>query len=109
MISDKGFFWFGYFPGMEYNDYRESFQDYRHYKNSIERRIIRDHILSLKPALVSIRSKDIFSGEEIPIHAGMYMDGCFLFPTDFLYYFDKYGIGIPPEYEKYLIEEVGLK
>ncbi len=41
--------------------------------------------------------------------AGFYFDDPFRFPIDFLRYYTTYNIGIPPEYEKYLIEVVGLQ
>ena len=67
------------------------------------------HIKGLNPALTSKPARDIFTGKEIRTHAGMYIDRSFLFPTDFLYYYEHYDIGIPPEYERYLMEEIGLR
>ncbi len=45
-------------------------------------------------------SYDIFTGERVT--AGMYIDGAFRFPTDFLHYYEHYDIGIPYGYEEYL-------
>ncbi|MEE1247624.1 MAG: hypothetical protein UHU19_00015 [Lachnospiraceae bacterium] len=49
--------------------------------------------------------KDIFDGEDIE-QAGIYEDGDFTFPTDFLHYYEKYDIGIPIEYEHYIAKEI---
>ena len=109
MTYSDGYKWFGYFNGMEYcPEHNEAFEQYKEYKNILPKAVIARHIESLDAAFAAFISKDIFTGEELE-NAGMYIDGKFLFPTDFLRYFKKYDIGIPPEYEKYLIEEVGLK
>jgi hypothetical protein len=50
-------------------------------------------------------TEDIFDGEEIP-QAGIYEDGDFTFPADFLHYYKKYDIGIPEEYENYISSKV---
>ena len=36
------------------------------------------------------------------IQAGIYKDGKYVFPLDFLHYYKNYDIGIPLEYEEYL-------
>ncbi|MCD7828316.1 MAG: hypothetical protein LUG85_07265 [Clostridiales bacterium] len=48
-----------------------------------------------------VRHYDIFTGEPID-EAGIYTDDVFVFPIDFLRYYERYDIGIPPEYEEYL-------
>ena len=45
--------------------------------------------------------EDIFSGEAIE-QAGIIEDGKFVFPLDFIHYYEKYDIGIPVEYEEYI-------
>ena len=109
MIEADGYKWFGYFVGMDYNEHTESFEQYLKYKNRLAKEKIIEHILHLDPAYTSGETFDVITNEEINIHPGMYIDGVFLFPTDFLYYYQKYDIGIPPEYEQYLIDEIGLK
>ena len=80
----------------------ENFEDYEGLKNTLPKDLIISHIEKLVPALATMQSYDIFTGEDVT--AGQYQDGDFLFPTDFLHYFRKYDIGIPYEYEKYLKE-----
>jgi hypothetical protein len=48
---------------------------------------------------------DIFTGERLEM-AGLIEDGDFCFPIDFIHYYEKYDIGIPIEYEKYIISRV---
>lgn len=92
--------YFGYFRGLPYERSTENFDDYRHLKNSIPKAKVITHIESLEEWLTSLPSKDIFTGEDL--HAGMYIDGEFTFPLEFLHYYKKYDIGIPYEYEEYL-------
>ena len=58
------------------------------------------HIETLEDYCTSLPTYDIFTGEEL--QAGLYEDGDFVFPTDFLHYYKNYDIGIPYDYEKYL-------
>ena len=50
--------------------------------------------------MTTLPSRDIFTGEKL--HAGMFWDGDFVFPYEFLHYYKNYDIGIPYEYEEYL-------
>lgn len=92
--------YFGYFRGLPYERSKENFDDYRMLKNSIPKAKVIAHIESLEEWLTSLPSKDIFTGEDL--HAGMYIDGDFTFPLEFLHYYKKHDIGIPYEYEEYL-------
>ncbi len=103
MIKENGFLGFGYWEGMPYGgEPSDKFEDFKRYKNSISKERVIEHIKSLSPALCPMpQHYDIFTGEVITI-AGQYRDGQFVFPLDFLRYYEKYDIGIPPEYEEYL-------
>lgn len=92
---------FGYFRGMPYEDSNEDFESYRNLKNSIPKDKVIAHIESLDIGLTSLPTKELFTGE--PLQAGIYEDGEFIFPLDFLHYYKRYDIGIPYEYEKYLL------
>jgi hypothetical protein len=85
---------------MPYEDSEEDFDSYRRLKNSIPKQKVIGHIESLDKGLTSLRSKELFTGE--PLQAGIYEDGDFIFPLDFLHYYKNYDIGIPYEYEAYL-------
>lgn len=91
---------FGYFKGMPYEDSDESFDDYRKLNNSIPKNRVISHIESLDRGLTSLPTKDLFTGD--PLQAGIYEDGDFVFPLEFLHYYKNYDIGIPYEYEAYL-------
>ena len=91
---------FGFFKGMPYEDSEENFDDYRELRNSIPREAVISHIESLDKGLTSLPTKDLFTGEVL--QAGIYVDGDFVFPLDFLHYYRNYNIGIPYEYESYL-------
>ena len=91
---------FGYFKGLPYEDANESFEEYKKYKNALPKNKVIAHIESLEDWATSLPSKDIFTGERL--QAGMYVDGEFRFPREFLHYYKNYDIGIPYEYEKYL-------
>jgi hypothetical protein len=111
MTVENGFCYFGYFTGMAYTKYKdkqleEDFDSYKQYKNTLPKEVIIKHIESLSPWLAPMQSLEIFTGEDLT--AGMYKDKNFRFPTDFLHYLKTYDIGIPYEYEKYLVEELHL-
>ncbi len=91
---------FGWFKGMRYSDCTDDFDEYRLLKNTIPKSSVIAHIKSLQPAYAPMLSYDIFTGERVT--AGMYIDGAFRFPTDFLHYYQNYDIGIPYDYEEYL-------
>jgi hypothetical protein len=91
---------FGFFKGLPYENCNEDFETYRSYKNRIPRNEILKHIESLEAWLASPPSYDAFTGEKL--HAGMFWDGDFTFPYEFLHYYKNYDIGIPYEYEEYL-------
>ena len=100
---------FGFFQGMEYDDDCDDvFEDYKHYKNRLPKSMIAAHIRSLPMSVFSFAVTDIFTGE-YDGNGALYNDGPFIFPVQFLRYFETYDIGIPPEYEEYLIRVVGLQ
>lgn len=93
---------FGYFDFMPYEDSNEHFEDYRHLKNKIPKERVIEHIESLEKWHTSLPGRDPFTGEKL--YSGLYNDGNFVFPLDFLHYYKNYDIGIPYDYEAYLME-----
>ena len=93
---------FGYFDFMLYDDSNENFDDYRNLKNKIPKEKVIEHIESLEPGHTSLPGRDPFTGETL--YSGLYNDGNFVFPLDFLHYYKNYDIGIPYDYEAYLME-----
>ena len=93
---------FGWFKGLPYGDCEEDFDDYRKFKNTIPKEKVIEHIESgdVEKWATSLYTCDMFTGEKL--QAGMYEDGDFEFPYDFLHYYKNYDIGIPYEYEEYL-------
>ena len=91
---------FGYFKGLPYEDSEESFDVYRTLRNNIPKQTVISHLESLDAGLTSLPSFDLFTGE--PLHAGIFVDGDFVFPYEFLHYYKNYDIGIPYDYEEYL-------
>ena len=92
---------FGYFKGLPYERACESFEDYQKLNNSIPRADVIRHIESLEDWATSLESIELFTGEKL--EAGLYIDGGFRFPKEFLHYYKNYNIGIPLDYEKYLM------
>lgn len=93
---------FGYFDFMLYDDSNENFDDYRNLKNKISKEKVIEHMESLEPWYTSVPGRDPFTGERL--QSGLYEDGDFIFPLDFLHYYKNYDIGIPYDYEAYLME-----
>ena len=96
---------FGFFKGLPHSDCNESFDSYRGLKNDIDKYAVIKHISSLDAGLTSEPSIELFTGETI--RAGLFEDGEFLFPYEFLHYYKNYDIGIPYEYEEYL-KKIGV-
>ena len=106
---------FGMFVGSDmsfkddYSYLNENFEDYKKLENELPKSSILAYMESLTHCcLAPMISHDIFSKEVIP-NPGFYEDGIFIFPTDFLYYFKNYEIGIPYEYENFLKTKIHSK
>ena len=93
---------FGFWEGMPYGDTTDKYEDYLQFQNRISKSKVIHHIESLDDWLASAMSTDMFTGEQF--NAGLYEDGDFVFPVDFLRYYKAKDIGIPYEYESYLNE-----
>lgn len=91
---------FGYFKGLPYEDCEEDFDRYRQFHNTIDKKAVIQHIKSLEEGLTTLLSYDFFTGEKL--HTGIFNDGDFIFPSEFLHYYENYDIGIPYDYEEYL-------
>lgn len=93
---------FGFFKGMKYGKCEEDFNTYIGIKNKLKKEDILQYIRRLPIAAVApISVEDIFTGRPLS-QAGLIEDGDFRFPTDFVYYYENYDIGIPIEYEIYI-------
>lgn len=92
-----------------YNSERQELFDWLSSRiEELSKATIATHIRSLPMAVSSFAVTDIFTGE-YDGNGALYNDGPFTFPVQFLHYFEEYDIGIPPEYEEYLIRVVGLR
>ena len=100
MIVENGLYGFGFWPGTPYGLPSDKYEDFLLFKNEIDKEAVIEYIESLDAAISSTMSRDIFTGEEF--NAGIYKDGSFVFPVDFLRYYKTKDIGIPYEYEAYL-------
>lgn len=96
---------FGFFEGLPYKESNEDFAAYKRLKNTIPKEKIIDHIEALMAGFTSLPSYDFFTGERI--QAGVFHDGDFTFPYEFLHYYKNYDIGIHYDYEEYL-KSVGV-
>lgn len=106
--KDNNRIWFGDFHDLD--EGKNEFDLFKKFKNKISKNDILNHIKKLKYTISGNETEvyDIFSNEKICI-AGHYMDSNFMIAREFPYYFKNYDIGIPYEYEEYLINECGLK
>lgn len=91
---------FGLFKGLPHDGSNEDFSKYRAYKNAIPKADVIAHMESLDAWLTSEPSIELFTKKKI--RAGIFEDGDFVFPYEFLHYYKNYDIGIPYEYEEYL-------
>lgn len=98
--------YFGFFSGMKYGKCNDDFESYKTIKNELNKADILAYIKQLPIAAVApMTTKDIFTGEPLT-QAGIVKDGDFTFPVDFVHYYEKYSIGIPIQYEKYLSKRI---
>lgn len=98
---------FGFFIGLPYETpCDENFEEYKKFSNSISKEAVLKYLETVDFGLTTLPSYDIFTGEKL--HAGMFWDGDFYFPYEFLHYYKNYDIGIPYEYEEYL-KKKGVK
>ena len=94
--------YFGFFKGMTYGKCYDDFEEYKQIHNELPKDIILVYLKSLPIAAVApMLTQDMFTGEYLEM-AGLYEDGEFCFPLDFIHYYEKYEIGIPLVYEEYL-------
>ncbi len=102
--------YFGFFTNMKYGDIcKDDFNEYKKIRNHLTKESILKYIKALPIAAIApISVEDIFDGEKIE-QAGLYEDGDFTFPLDFLHYYEKYNIGIPLDYEKYICSKLNRK
>lgn len=103
MTIQNGIKIFGFFEGMIYGASfcTDKFDQYRDFRNTLSKQDVIHYIENLPAAYTSARAVDIFTGIELG-NGGIYEDGEYVFPVDFLHYYKNYDIGIPPEYEQYL-------
>ena len=104
----NGYIGFGFFNGMGYRECDDVFEDYLNYHNTLLKSTVSDYMRTLPMSVSSFPVTDIFTGKHDG-NGALYNDGPFTFPVQFLRYYETYDIGIPPEYEDYLIHVVGLK
>lgn len=109
MIYHEDLMGFGWFKGMDDNDPEciEDFDEYRTYKNKISKESVIKHFGELDLAACTTPAYDMFTGERIT--SGLYNDGKFVISADFLHYYKNYDIGIPYEYEDYLVNQLHIK
>ena len=98
--------YFGFFRGMNYGKCNDDFDSYKKIKNKLKKSDVLAYMKQLPiAAFAPMSTKDIFTGERLE-EAGLVEDGQFAFPFDFIHYYERYDIGIPIEYEKYLIGRI---
>ena len=97
--------YFGFFKEMtNYGKCSDDFEAYKLIKNELPKDVILAYLKTLPVAAVApMSTRDVFTGEHLE-HAGLYEDGDFCFPIDFLHYYEKYDIGIPQAYEQHIKE-----
>ena len=100
MKIEHGRYSFGFWEGMPYGEPTDKYEDFVGLKNTISKERVIEHIESLERWIASEPCTDMFTGEQF--NAGVYDDGEFTFPVDFLRYYKAKDIGIPYEYEEYL-------
>ena len=98
--------YFGFFRGMTYGNRNEDFDSYKKIINKLKKSDVLAYMNKLPIAAIApVSTKDMFTGEYLE-EAGLIEDGDFCFPIDFIHYYENYDIGIPVEYEEYLMNKI---
>lgn len=115
-------FFKGSYPQMDALGFSEDFTCYQVGENILPKELILCYLkrlitlgnMRMETALMS----NIFTGQPIMIQTlenyavvskGRVIDGGFCFPIDFIHYYMYYGIVVPKEYERYIMEILGLR
>ena len=109
MVAKKGKYYFGFGDGV-YGSPTDAYEDFKQYKNTIDKESVIKHIESLDDWLMCGAcgfATDLFTGEQF--NAGIYCDGDFVFSVDFFRYYKTQDIGIPYEYEEYLKQKLQIE
>lgn len=98
--------YFGFFRGMKYGKCNDDFASYEKIKNQLKKSDVLAYMMKLPIAAIApMTTTDIFTDEPLE-QAGIIEDGQFCFPIDFIHYYEKHDIGIPVEYEEYLMNRI---
>ena len=100
MVQENGRLGFGFWGETKFGPPTDTFEEFKQFKNDIDKEKVIQHIESLDWGCAFFDSTDMFTGEKF--RTGIYDDGVFTFPVDFLRYYKTQDIGIPYEYEAYL-------
>lgn len=98
---------FGFFKGSSwsYKEKEEEFEEYKQIKNVIPKEILISYLKTLKPVAAAPMSiYDMFTNKYLGCGL-MYEDGEFAFTNDFIHYYEHYDIGVPIDYENYLLSK----
>ena len=103
MKKSGKYYLFGFWDGMPYGEPTDEYDDFVGLKNRIAKQKVLQHVEELDDWLTSEMSVDRFTGERF--NAGFYEDGPYRFSVDFIRYYKTHEeIGIPYEYEDYLMD-----
>ena len=100
---------FGLLKGLPHSNCNENFEDYKKYKNTIPKEVVLKYLESDKVEKCygfMPPAEDMFTGERM--ECGLYEDGEYVIPMEFVHYYKNYDIGIPYDYEEYLKKILGL-
>ena len=101
----------GFFRGMLYslsddnNDTMSEFDEYLNYKNELSKQEIIIYLNNADIGYSPMYTYDIITGKQLD-NAGLIFDDEYVLPLDFIYYLEKYNIGVPIEYEEHIKNKI---
>lgn len=107
---------FGFFEGNLFKRVTDSIHDMISIKNELPKKAIIDYIESRTDQLgystmcySNDQFVDVISKDMLPYQPGIYTIDRFVFPVEFPYYMEKYGVGVPKEFEEFVKKELELE
>lgn len=107
MIVEMGQKFFGFLEGTPYDVVSDNISDLEFAKNPLTEETIIRHVESLDRWMMASNGAyvtDVYTGEKL--QAGIYRDGNYVFPVEILTYLRRGKIGVPKEYEDYVLSSV---
>lgn len=96
----------GFFEGLMHGDCNVKYDDYEKMENDLSKEEIVSYLDSISATVVTLNfAFDLVTGHDIG-SAIMKTDGVYRWPGELQYHIEKYGIGIPKDFEEHIRKQL---